>query len=134
MISHTLIPALRQQFTDRALRVEHSLRLRIVFPAAHPEVGDVIIWDDGSEATVEVGSMHGHFNPYNSQLSDAEVAEAVTEAVIDFLTSLFSDCVVLYRSPNQKHFGGWHVFDEPVRAIPAEYRGYQVYVWSGPLH
>jgi|GEM_PF-963723 len=133
MISDTLIPVLYDRFPERRMRVEHSPRPRIVFPAEHPEVGNVVISDDGDEATVEVGSTHGHFNPYNAELSDAELAQAVTEMVAEFLTLLFADRVLLYRSSAESHFGGWRIFSEPVRKIPAEFRGYLVFIWSGPL-
>jgi hypothetical protein len=134
MISDVLIPALRARFSDRRMRIEESPRPHVVFPAGHPAVGGVIIWDDGDEVTLEVGEItHGHFNPYDPTLTEDQVAESVTEMVVDFLTELFANRVLLFNSV-PRHTGGWRVLEEPIVGIPPEYSGYDAYAWSGPLH
>lgn len=57
-----LAALLELQHPDRGMtlergRVRRDDFLDIVFPAAHPEVGDVIISDDENEATVFVGAI-----------------------------------------------------------------------------
>ena len=114
------------------MRVGQPPDATVTFPAAHTEVGDVSVWDDGDEATVMVGEItHGHFNPYHSTLTEAEVARRVTDMVVDFLESLFADRVVLWCSENRRS-GGWRVLHETPREAPTGLSGC-VYVWSGPL-
>lgn len=132
MIREILIPTLETRFPGRDMRLGISPEATVIFPAAHPRVGDVSIWDDGNEATVGIGDItHGHFNPYDGNLSKSQIAHAVTEMVIDFLDALFSNRVVLWCSHDRRS-GGWRVFDEPVSTAPSDVSG-DVFVWSGPL-
>ncbi len=102
------------------------------FPAQHPSVGDITIWDDGDEATIEIGKItHGHFNPYAPEWSDEAVAEAVTEMVLEFLEEVFCDRVLFHVDKGRKS-GGWQVFDHSVSSA-AEDNTKDFFVWSGPL-
>jgi hypothetical protein len=61
-ISEKLIPRLQARFPDRGLRVHEGTQPAATFPAAHPDVGDLCIDDDGVELTISVGQLtHGHF-------------------------------------------------------------------------
>jgi hypothetical protein len=103
----------------------------VVFPAAHPEVGDVSIWDDGDEATVAVGEItHGHFNPYDASLTPEETANRVAENVVAFLGDLFADGVLLWKTPGSGA-GGWRVLglDHNFSLMDADAL---TYFWSGP--
>ncbi|MHC9539942.1 MAG: hypothetical protein AB9903_10520 [Vulcanimicrobiota bacterium] len=61
MIRDVLLPKLMDRFPGRGLRTGAPPGLIAVFPAAHPEVGDLTIYDDGEEATVCIGTItHGH--------------------------------------------------------------------------
>src|SRR5262245_48711562 len=99
MISDVLIPKLQQRFSGRGLRVGSAPSPFAVFPAAHPEVGDVQIYDDGDELTLVAGNFtHGHFSNYEDALSAKQKAEQVSEDVVNFLEDLFADRIVLWGS------------------------------------
>jgi hypothetical protein len=130
-IREVLLPALQQQFPDRVIRTGAPPDPVAVFPAAHPEVGDCIIWDDGNEATVGVGEItHGHFNPYDESRSPDAIAVWVTQAVVAFLVDLLADRVLLWSASNGRT-GGWTYAEEGAAdlALPVDA---QLFVWSGP--
>jgi hypothetical protein len=101
------------------------------FPASQEAVGKVLVYDDGHEATVLIENItHGHFNPYDKKLSEAQRDEMVTEDDIDFLKALFSDPVLLHCSPD-KHRGGWTRLDLKDRAVELS-PAFQYFLWSRP--
>ncbi len=130
-IRSILLPALQQKFPDRGMRVGELPHHIAIFPAMHPEVGDVIIWDDGREAIVDVRNItHGHFACYDPGVSDEEALRQVTEAVIDFLDALFADQMLLFRVPGGG--GGWRSpgYEAVLGELLPEA---EVFVWSGPV-
>ena len=128
MISDLLIPELQQRFPGRGLRVGSPPEACAVFPSAHPEVGDVVIQDDGTEVTVCLGNFtHSHFANYEDTLTQEQKVEQITADVVAFLEDLFADRVVLWGS--RRGAGGWRSRDDE-----AKHSNYVVeYVWSGPL-
>ena len=132
MISDTLLPALHERFPDRGLQSGSSPNEVAVFPAAHPEVGNVSIWDDGDEATVGIGEItHGHFNPYDDSLTSEQIAKRVTEDVIEFLQALFNDRVLLWKSRDGGS-GGWRILAHNTDGSLMEGDDL-TYLWSGPV-
>jgi hypothetical protein len=102
-----------------------------VFPAIHPEVGDIEIFDDGKEVTVKLGNLtHVHFDNYDTGLSEAEVAERLSSGVLSFLEDLFSDKIVVWGS--HRGAGGYYHRDHK-RPRSLFSRRRKKYVWSGPL-
>jgi len=129
MISTILIPKLQQRFPERGLVVSVPPSPCATFPAIHPEVGDIQIYDEGGELTLIAGNFtHGHFSNYDDELSLEQHEEAIAEAVVDFLEALFDNQIVLWGS--HKCSGGWHRIgaDNPIWA-----KDVKRYLWSGPL-
>jgi len=63
MIMDSLVPKLRERFTERGLRVGTPLNPCAAIPAIHAEVGDVVICDEGHELMLEAGNFtHSHFS------------------------------------------------------------------------
>jgi hypothetical protein len=117
---------LRVRFPDRGLRVETQPQASAIFPAAHAEVGDIQVCDDGDEVTVYAGSFtHGHFANYDA-ISDEQKARLISEDVIDFLDAVFADKVAFWGS--HKGGGGWRRLDTGSQEKPRA----SEYVWSGP--
>jgi hypothetical protein len=130
MISDVLIPKLRERFADRGLQVGVPPEPCAVFTAINPDVGDIVISDDGFELTLEAGRFtHSHFYNYDQDLSETEKAERISEDVVQFLDDLFADRIVLWGSNDSS--GGWYPRDEPRSGFWSG-RG-ELYVWSGPL-
>jgi hypothetical protein len=103
-----------------------------VFPAVHPAVGDVNIWDDDEEATVGIGDItHHHFNPYDSELTDEEANQWITDRVVEFLELLFSDHVLLQKR-TRSNWGSMESFGEE-EGIPPLREDAEGFLWSGPL-
>jgi len=62
MIRDVLLPKLMDRFPGRGIRTGTPPGPIAVFPASHPEVGDLSIYDDVEEATVSIGMItHGHY-------------------------------------------------------------------------
>jgi hypothetical protein len=131
MIRDTLIPAVKEAFPDKPFLFSAPPNPIITLPSGFAEVGDLAIYDDGAEATICITEItHGHFNPYDTSLSQDQVDQKVTEDVIAFLRELFSDHVLLYRTPT-RGMGGWYIFgDVPVEHAFVE--GQEYFLWSGP--
>ena len=129
MITSLLIPKLKQRFPGRGLRQEPPPAPCALFPAAHPEVGDILLYDDGDEVTVVAGNFtHSHICNYEDDLTLEEKAEKIVEDVADFLEDMFADRIVLWGS--HKGGGGWYFAEDP-RGAPRKHD--TEYVWSGPL-
>jgi hypothetical protein len=131
MIRDFLIPAVKEAFPGKPFVFASPPDPVIKLPSGLKEIGDLAIYDDGEEATVCITEItHHHFNPYDASLSQAQVDQAVTEYVIDFLRDLFSDHVLLYRTPN-RGMGGWSIFNG-VPNDDALVDGREYFLWSGP--
>jgi hypothetical protein len=127
MITEKLIPRLEARFPDRSMKLGASPEAIAVFAAVHPDVGDVQIFDDGSEVTLVAGNFtHGHFSDFDSKSAD-EAEENIVESVIEFLERLFADQVVLWGS--HRGSGGWYDRERG----RSEFANGPRYVWSGPL-
>jgi hypothetical protein len=127
-MSDKLIPKLLACFPGRGLRLHQGQQPVASFPAAHPEVGDLQIYDDDDELTISVGSVtHGHFSPNNYQEPIEKRQEEVINRVMEFLDAVFKDQVEFWSVGKM---GGWNPRgQEPVlRSSDA-----RTYVWSGPL-
>ena len=131
MIRDRLIPPLHATFADKPFVFGEPPDPIASVRAVVPEIGALEIYDDGDEATVSLREItHGHFNPYDSSLTDEETDSWVTHAVLEFLDALFSDHVLLCRSAD-RGMGGWTIFDEvpdPDELAP----GFEYFLWSRP--
>jgi hypothetical protein len=128
MIADALIPKLQERLPGREMRIGTPPSPCIAFPAIHPDVGDLEIYDDGDELTVVAGKFtHGHFSNYDDALSMEQKAAQISDEVATFLEELFADRIVLWGS--HEGAGGWHKRGE--RA--ASQNDAKEYVWSGPL-
>ncbi|HEX8200728.1 MAG TPA: hypothetical protein VF590_09590, partial [Isosphaeraceae bacterium] len=113
------------------LRVESTPHVKVVFPAVHPEVGDIEIYDDEVELTVVAGNFtHGHFSCYDESLSKEQVEETIVDDVVAFLRELFADRIVLWGA--HRAVGGWYRRGTDPWS-PSGVRREREYVWSGPL-
>ncbi len=133
MIRDRLIPAVKEAFPDKPFVFSSPPDPVVTLPSGCAGIGDLMIYDDGEEATVCITEItHGHFNPYDANLSQDQVDQKVTEDVIGFLRSLFSDHVLLYRTPS-RGMGGWYVFEDAPNE-DAIVEGREYFLWSGPYH
>lgn len=131
MIRDKLIPMLQQRYTDKGVQINLSGNPIAVFPAKHPAVGGIEIYDDGDEATVYIGDItHTHFNPYNHELTQDEIDQEVSEEVIGFLEDIFADQILFWKSKHSGS-GGWQHIDLRETSIGLDEEA-EYFLWSGP--
>lgn len=100
----------------------------VTFPAKHPSVGDILIYDEGDEITLVAGNFtHGHFSNYDD-IPVQQKEKLIAEKVSAFLEKLFSDKVILWGS--HTGIGGWQEADPE---SPKRWKHKNEHVWSGPL-
>lgn len=86
MIRDRLIPHIKKAFTGWEMKINPVENPIVRFPALQKEVGDVLVYDDGDEATVHVEHIsHGHFSHYDETITQEQREMIVTEDVISFL-------------------------------------------------
>ena len=131
MIRDLLIPAIKEAFPDKPFVFGSPPEPIAKLPSEVAEIGDLLIYDDDEEATVSVSEItHSHFNPYDQSLTRDQIDRRVTDEVIEFLRALFSDRVLLYRTPSRS-MGGFSVLSDS----PDEekiVKGREYFLWSGP--
>ncbi len=132
MIRETFVSSLKQKFPILDIARGEATNLVLTSRSKHPEVGDLLIYDDGDEATICIGEItHGHFNPYDSTLTEEELTAEITQSVARFLERLFADRVFLWKSKSGGA-GGWHILDDG-QPLPASQANRDEFLWSGPL-
>ncbi len=96
-ILETLIPALEERFAGRGMRKGVIGEPDVLFPAVHPEVGDIFIYDEGDEITIIVsGFMHVHFGTDEASSTELESTAAITRDIVQFLEDVFADRMIFW--------------------------------------
>ena len=132
-LASLLLPQLRSRFPAHGLHLDPEGAPFAIFEAAHPEVGNVEIYDDGDELTLVLGNFtHTHFSSYDEGLCEAEQGRRIADSVVDFLEELFADRVELFGT--HLGTGGFRLLSDGKRGIFSKvFFGRKSYVWSGPL-
>ncbi|MEO6394069.1 MAG: hypothetical protein ABIP75_19600 [Pyrinomonadaceae bacterium] len=131
MIRDKLVPLIRLKYGDRSIQSDEQPGPVAVFPAKHPRVGDLQIYDHGEEVTIYFSELtHGHFNPYESELKQEQIDELVANEVMEFLDDLFADRYLLWKS-RTGNSDGFQLIDPSLE--PIAYRpDTDYFTWSGP--
>jgi hypothetical protein len=135
-IAEILLAALRNRFGAGSFREGTPPEPLAVFPAKHPEVGDLSITTAGIHASLTIGEvLSDHFNNFDTHLDDTIRAERVTRDVVRFLDHLFADRLLFWMSDDGRRRGGWRERGEAghVEPLARDNVTYRVYLWSGPL-
>jgi hypothetical protein len=131
MIRDHLTAAIKESFPSLPFAFSQSSNLVASLQSPFAEIGRLVIYDDGDEATVSISEItHGHFNPYDATLSAEQRDRQIVEDVISFLHSLFADRVLLFRTPSRR-MGGWLRLDRSSEP-PTLSSGREYFLWSGP--
>jgi len=137
MVIRDILVPLLERFKDRGLRLGTPPDPIAVFPAAHPDVGDVKVSEgNGGGADVAVGDVaRDHFfNPYEEERDTSEAAEGIARNVVRFLEELFADRLLIWRSTDGRT-RGWRERGDAGHSAPlvVDDRAYYTYIWSRPL-
>jgi len=130
MMMDLLKTELTRRLPGLEIRTEASNR-SIVLAAAHEEVGDVTILDDGDELTVYIGDItHGHFSGYTPGISPDQQMREIVDGLVGFVEDLVADRVLIWRSGRS---GGWDIIESEEQLKVHSDAGTQFYLWSGPI-
>ena len=104
----------------------------VIFPAKHPEVGDLVVQDDGDELTVVLGSItHRHFGSQDPQLGPNEQAQQIAAEVTEYLRGMFADEIEFYGNGSK---GGARKRSDKERGFLSKFLlGRRTFLWSGPV-
>jgi hypothetical protein len=131
MIRDHLTAAIKESFPSLPFSFSQSSNPVATLQSPFAEIGKLEIYDDGDEATVSISEItHGHFNPYDTSLSETQRDQQIVEDVISFLRALFDDKVLLFRTPS-RGMGGWLRLDLSPKP-PTFSSGREYFLWSGP--
>jgi len=132
MISDYLIVKIKDRFPNQPFAQGIAPKAVITFPAVHNEVGDLEIYDDGTEARIHITKItHGHFGCWDENLNETEREKDIAESVVDFVKQVFS-CKVIFFSRMDGRVGGW----QTLKADGTRHEkkpAMKYYSWSGPL-
>lgn len=126
-----LLPLLRERYPHG--RYDDPDKAVIVAFDGPAEVRDLRVWDEGDEATVEIGKLtHTHFNGFDSfprdpKVSGDEAARRVAAEVLRFLADFFAGRIVVWTEP------GGVVSLGPVETMPPPDRRRSAFSWKGRL-
>jgi hypothetical protein len=130
-LAREFLGALRSRIDARLYRAEFTDRLKVTFPARHPETGDLVARLDGDQVTVSIGlGFHTHFDLEDELPVDRREQAAAQEA-IDYIEEFLADRIVLrLRFKNgEPRSGGTFPIDYPEKPLAP---GEKEYLWSGP--
>jgi hypothetical protein len=129
-VGDMLLARLAAAFAGEARRPDGESIL--IFPAKHPEVGDLVIYADGDEAIVRLGRItRRHFYNDDPDASPRQRAEKVAEEVLRYLDRVFSDRIEFYGAGSSG--GARERSSRPRGLLSKLFFGRRTYVWSGPL-
>jgi hypothetical protein len=104
-------------------------------PAAHAEVGDLLVTFDDGEITVFVGNFtHRHFTPHDGSTTyAASTIEDCVRDAIEYVCGILNDQWVLWAYPGGAG-GSYRIGAEgdPTQDAPPPDDEVVRYVWSGP--
>ena len=133
ILTDAIVPVLKARFVGRPVIFGNPPGPVATFPAAHADVGELVIHDDGDEFTLYVGKFtHVHFGDYDESLSESARAAKIVDNLVSFLDDVFADRMELFGS----HTGGGGCRkrgNTPRGGASRLHFGARTYVWSGPV-
>ncbi len=131
MLLQAMITKMETEFPTLDYSVNQDSR-SISIRSAYPEIGNIDIQDHYDELTIFVGNFtYWHAGCTVKNLSEPQMAEQITQDVIDFLHDLFNDNIVMWGS--HLHGGGFYINGERPTSHTWLGADHQEWLWSGPL-
>lgn len=132
MITEELLLAVTEKFPDRKWSQTGDDDPVIRFAPECDEVGEVRVYGADEGAIVEIENFNSHcFGFSENSLSEEEKIDRIIKDVVEFLSALFSDQVLLSRSRNRRIVASRRL-DRHDRK-PKLRRRMEYFVWSGPF-
>ncbi len=131
MLRDALLAELARKFPGDMFHLGEDARTIVTFPAAHPEVGDVTICNEGDGAVVFIGDItREHFRSHDA-IFDSEGAERVARRVSELVADLLADKIILWRTMTGSSSGHYMPKSAFRKEDMEEWSRY--YLWSGPI-
>lgn len=135
------------QGTPRKLRYSDGPPPAATIPGENVAVGDMTIYDDGDELTIDIGRKHHtHISCYNyDRFPEAERLEMVARDAAEFVNDVMCDRVcITVDYIGERCIGSSHFYDDEDNQSSSMVRGIGVggtsgerrserFRWSGPL-
>ncbi len=135
-MSHdALRQALIEQFGHLGPQVDTRQDSLARFPARHAQVGDVVVRSTWMTVTIAIGDLLVEdFTSYDTHLDAERRAERIVGDVARFLSALFADRLLFWKSIDRRT-SGWRERGDAdcVDPLVTDDRTYSTYLWSGPL-
>ena len=127
-----LIATLSRRLPDHSMSVPGADGCIASFRSPHPDVGDLMIVDDGDEFTVFIGNItHCHFELDDELEPPAIAHEQAVRTVVDYVEAILTDQIEFYGGGT---YGGSRPrSDKPRGWLSRMLLGSTTYVWSGPI-
>ena len=140
ILSHGFVEEFRRRFTSGSFSEVFSDRPEIHIPCGSQSVGNLIVYLDGDEVTVEVGELyHTHFSfwHYGSILDEQSVGGTVN-ASLEFIRQVLADEIVFRLFYRDGRVAGATTLHYPTIAVVgklSELDGlpFRDFRWSGPI-
>lgn len=134
MLAQFLVPMLAEKFGRAAFSTgENPL---VIFPPAHPAVGELRVFEDGNEGRINIGQLtHGHFYTWEQHATREAAMQELAENLFEFICELFAGNYILWHAKNGGS-GGWFCYDanEPIEfPIYKNVDKADWFFWSGPI-
>ena len=135
------------QCTSRKFKYANGAPPAATIPAQHEAVGDMTIYDDGHELTIDIGHKHHtHISCYNyDRFPEAERLNMVARDAAEFVNDVMCDHVcVTVDFIGERCIGSSHFYHDEENASSSMVRGFAVgatpgerrserFLWSGPI-
>ena len=133
MLLQTTIEEINTNFPKLNFSIDEKDK-SITIPSKSKEVGNIVIVDDSFEMTVYVGDFtHWHASCDEEPLNTEEKEKYIVSEVIEFLTDLFNEKIVMWGS--NKTGGGFYNIELNINEqdAPLEPGSEKKYVWPGKI-
>jgi len=132
-VAQALLNALQSPLNQHAI---HDGNVIMRVPASAPEVGDIVVYDDGDELTVAVGQIdHCHFEVYCVDApTEKERQSIAAENAVQWVTDVLNEHV---RFRNEFHRGrsvagsSWRTAHHDGGRVLEATDEWKEYTWSG---
>jgi hypothetical protein len=124
---------LEARFPDLSSQNADRPDLVAEFAAKNALVGPATVWDNHTDVMIVVGEItHLHIDSSDGDPTTMNADERIADAVIDWLSALFADEVLLWRRRTSRGTGGHQRFktDAEFSLMSPEDETFR---WSGPV-
>jgi hypothetical protein len=118
------------------LRVAHSEeftdRFELVIPAAHPDVGELRVRDDGDELTISLGPHHWHVPSFHEGTLDGAGLEAAVESAVQSIEDVLEHRTILRVTRRNGQITSTTTYAVNHEGISPPTDADREFVWRGP--